>query len=230
MLPAQPLAWFQRVLRVAVVALAATALLGCSYFSKAEINETQARAALEKFVDARNPVCQTFFVQWPVQVTDYERRNHSYHAQRLEALEAVGLVGHQVGAVLPKSVQNIHKANSKDFIATKVYRLSDLGKQAYKAEKGADAAAAGEGKFCYASKAITRIVSLSPVNTQGKEPTAVVTYVYELKDLAPWASDAKIQEVFPTIAREVAGLEQERKMHLRLRNKAWEVDPIASLD
>ncbi len=187
------------------------------------LDAAQAQAAVQTFIDARNPVCQTFFAQWPVQVTDYERRNHSYHAQRLEALEAAGLVRHDASAILPKSVQKVSSANSRDYIATKIYRLSLLGEQSYQSNNE------DEGKFCYGKKVIERMAHISPVDAKGKEPKASVRFVYQLQDLADWAAAPPLQAVFPTMAREITGVGQETPLQLVWRGGKWQVDPIASL-
>ena len=187
------------------------------------LDAAQAQAAVQTFIDARNPVCQTFFAQWPVQVTDYERRNHSYHAQRLEALEAAGLVRHDASAILPKSVQKVSAATAKDYIATKIYRLSLLGEQSYQSNNE------DEGKFCYGKKVIERMAHISPVDAQGKEPKASVRFVYQLQDLADWAAAPPLQAVFPTMAREITGVGQETPLQLVWRGGKWQVDPIASL-
>ena len=187
------------------------------------LDAAQAQAAVQTFIDARNPVCQTFFAQWPVQVTDYERRNHSYHAQRLEALEAAGLVRHDASAILPKSVQKVSSANSRDYMATKIYRLSLLGEQSYRSNNE------DEGKFCYGKKVIERMTHISPVDAQGKEPKASVRFVYQLQDLADWAAAPPLQAVFPTMAREITGVGQETPLQLVWRGGKWQVDPIASL-
>ena len=208
--------------RLAAVSAALVFLGACGQI-KVSLDAVQARAALQAFIDARNPVCQTFFAKWPVQVTDYERRNNSYHAQRLAALEAAGLVRHDASAILPKSVQKVSSANSRDYIATKIYRLSLLGEQSYRSHNE------DEGKFCYGKKVIERIAQVSPVNTAGKEPTASVRFVYQLQDLADWAATPELQAVFPTIEREIKGIGQESELHLVWRDKKWRVDPIASL-
>ena len=209
---------------VFVVCSTATALLlGACGAGKVGLDQPQAQAAVQTFIDARNPVCQTFFAKWPVQITDYERRNNSYHAQRLAALEAAGLVRHDASAILPKSVQKVSAANSRDYIATKIYRLSLLGEQNYRSNN------ADEGKFCYGKKVIERIAQVSPVNTSGKEPRASVRFVYQLQDLADWAATPELLAVFPTMEREIKGIGQETELHLVWRDKKWRVDPIASL-
>ncbi len=209
---------------VFVVCSTATALLlGACGAGKVGLDQPQAQAAVQTFIDARNPVCQTFFAKWPVQITDYERRNNSYHAQRLAALEAAGLVRHDASAILPKSVQKVSSANSRDYIATKIYRLSLLGEQNYQSNNE------DEGKFCYGKKTIERIAQISAVNTAGKEPTASVRFVYQLQDLADWAATPELLAVFPTMEREIKGIGQETELHLVWRDKKWRVDPIASL-
>lgn len=209
---------------VFVVCSTATALLlGACGAGKVGLDQPQAQAAVQTFIDARNPVCQTFFAKWPVQITDYERRNNSYHAQRLAALEAAGLVRHDASAILPKSVQKVSSANSRDYIATKIYRLSLLGEQNYQSNNE------DEGKFCYGKKTIERIAQISAVNTAGKEPTASVRFVYQLQDLADWAATPELLAVFPTMEREIKGIGQETELHLVWRDKKWQVDPIASL-
>ena len=209
---------------VFVVCSTATALLlGACGAGKVGLDQPQAQAAVQTFIDARNPVCQTFFAKWPVQITDYERRNNSYHAQRLAALEAAGLVRHDASAILPKSVQKVSSANSRDYIATKIYRLSLLGEQSYQSNNE------DEGKFCYGKKTIERIAQISAVNTAGKEPTASVRFVYQLQDLADWAATPELLAVFPTMEREIKGIGQETELHLVWRDKKWQVDPIASL-
>ncbi|MFI0545624.1 MAG: hypothetical protein ACH34Y_01710 [Brachymonas sp.] len=194
----------------------------CGKFGKPELSPAQAQGAVQSFIDARNPVCQTFFAKWPVQITDYERRNNSYHAQRITALEAAGLVRYDRGAILPGSVQKPSRANARDFIATKVYSLTELGQAAYRSN-------ADEGKFCYGKKVIASIASVTPVDTQGKEPVASVRFVYDLQDLAPWVATPALLEVFPTMSREIAGMGQETELQLVWRDKSWRVDPIASL-
>ena len=214
-----------RALQTTVVAGSTAAVLfltACGQKTPS-LDAAQAQAAVQTFIDARNPVCQTFFAQWPVQVTDYERRNHSYHAQRLEALEAAGLVRHDASAILPKSVQKVSAATAKDYIATKIYRLSLLGEQSYQSNNE------DEGKFCYGKKTIERIAQISAVNTAGKEPTASVRFVYQLQDLADWAATPELLAVFPTMEREIKGIGQESELHLVWRDKKWRVDPIASL-
>ena len=212
-----------RALRLILAAWLLATFLGACGQSKVSLDEAQAKAAVQAFIDARNPVCQTFFAKWPVQITDYERRNNSYHAQRLVALQAAGLVRYDASAILPKSVQKVSAANAKDYIATKIYRLSLLGEQNYRSTSDE------EGKFCYGKKVITRIASVSPVDTEGKEPVASVRFVYDLQDLAPWAATPELLAVFPTMQREIAGIGQESALQLVWRDKSWRVDPIASL-
>lgn len=206
-----------------VCSSAAVLLLGACGQKTPSLDAPQAQAAVQAFIDARNPVCQTFFAKWPVQVTDYERRNNSYHAQRLAALEAAGLVRHDASAILPKSVQKVSAATAKDYIATKIYRLSLLGEQNYRSNNE------DEGKFCYGKKVIERIAQVSPVDAKGKEPKASVRFVYQLQDLADWAAAPELLAVFPTMAREIQGVGQEANLQLVWRGGKWQVDPIASL-
>ena len=55
------------------------------------------------------------------------------------------------------SARKVSAANAKDYIATKIYRLSLLGEQNYRSTSDE------EGKFCYGKKVITRIASV-PTN------------------------------------------------------------------
>ncbi len=200
----------------------ALGLSACDGWRTPELSEAEVLIALQDHVQERNPVCQAFFAQWPVQVTDYERRNRSYHAQRISAMFEAGLVDFSIGKILPSSVQ---KPTERDYIPVKSYHLTPAGLFAYRGSTAED------GRLCYAQKKIDRIVQIEPVvrGAGQREYASRVRFVYRLDDVQNWAHHEAMQEVFPTIGRELKGSGQETELQLVQRKGRWVVDPIALL-
>jgi len=204
----------------AVCSSAAVLALSACGHKTPNLDAPQAQAALNTYFAARNPVCQSFFAKWPVQVSAWDVQNYSYHAKRLAALEDAGLVQYQITKIKPSGTPD---AKGADLVEVKSYTLTPAGQAVYR-NLGAD-----NGQFCYASKTLDHITSLSAVSTQGAEPTASVHYTYQLQNVAAWAANAKMQEIFPILQKELAGVGQEQNLDLRWRDKTWQVDPVASL-
>ena len=211
----------QRSTRIGLWLLPAVFLFACGKKPEpVSINEAQAKQALSTFIAARNPVCQAYFAKWPVQVSEYDVRNRSYHAVRMAALQSAGLVSFTMEKILP---QGMTKASGKDFIPVKSYNLSALGQEVYKADNEE------AGRFCYAHKVLESVSDVTPAKPDGKSYTSSLHFVYQLTDVAPWATDPKMLDAFPIMKRELEGVGVQQSMTLTRRDTQWTVDEIASL-
>ena len=211
----------QRSTRIGLWLLPAVFLFACGKKPEpVSINEAQAKQALSTFIAARNPVCQAYCAKWPVQVSDYDVRNRSYHAVRMAALESAGLVQFEIVKILP---QGMSKASGKDYVPVRSYSLSELGQTVYKPDNEE------AGRFCYAHKVLESVSNVTPAELNGKSHTSSLRFVYRLENVAPWASNAKMQEAFPIIKRELDNAGIEQSMKLTRRDSQWTVDEIESL-
>lgn len=81
-----------------------------------------------------------------------------------------------------------------------------------------------EDKICYGIKKLSAIRYTQPANINEKTTKALISYVYEIRDLADWARDRSILEAFPDTRRVIEGVnkKEERKI-LQRTNRGWTV-------
>lgn len=81
-----------------------------------------------------------------------------------------------------------------------------------------------EDKICYGIKRLSAIRDIQPANLNKKTTKALISYTYEIKDLADWTRDRSILEAFPETRKTIEGInkKEERKI-LQRNNRGWTV-------
>ena len=99
------------------------------------------------------------------------------------------------------------------------YTLTAAGAQAIR--KGADSFLGGM-TLCYAQRRITEVVSFTaPAEVLGTTASRV-NYAYELRDIAVWAKDGALQEVFPSIKTALATPNRSDIDGMILTDSGWQ--------
>ncbi len=78
--------------------------------------------------------------------------------------------------------------------------------------------------FCYAEPQVAKIINWTEPSTGLGEILTNVTYTYQLKNIASWANDPAVQNVFPKIIQLVENADKEQhNQDLVLTNTGWKV-------
>lgn len=200
--------------------LAVALLAACS--RPPSLTTEQASATIQQYLAENGAVCQPFFASWPVVVTDYERRNYSYLAQRVQALASAGLSFAEPTRIAP---QGIPHPQEKDLVTARRYHLSALGERSFSGSSSAD------GKLCYATRQLQQVDSLGPIDKQSAHSyRSSVQAITVLHDVADWAHHPAIHAIFPNIAHTVQQSGQTHTWQLQWYQGQWRVDPLSLVD
>ena len=154
-------------------------------------------------------------------------------ANEVRALEHVGLVA---GTVEEREQRDVlgRAVGRKSMI--KRYQVTEAGKQFYREKEKPVLTMESikkipTGRLCYGTKALDRVVNWDGPHAFGDGQIASVTYTYQVKDLAEWATTPEIQAAFLVVAQIIAGAgKQELEHSMILTNEGWEAEGLDFID
>lgn len=203
--------------RIVLPLAALLAFSGCS--NERKPNAANFSKAINQYLAGRGQEC-TFFAQtFPIDVPESELRDSSGTAPQMAALERAGLVrGSDTTAVIHGMMGALGPSAPRPM---RRYELTDKGRKYFQVKPGI---LGQSGAFCYGHEAVDSIVSWTKPESMGSALQSEVTYTYKMPDLALWAKQADVQQVFGDIRTIVNGISKAHdSVSLQLTNKGWEV-------
>lgn len=204
--------------RLILISLAGFLMLGgCR--SEKKPNAANFTQAINQYLAKHGQEC-TFFAQiFPIDIPVSELKDQYGTAPQMSALEQAGLVrGSNTTAVMHGMMGALGPAAPR---SVRRYDLTDEGRKHFKVKPSI---LGQSGAFCYGQKTVDSIVSWTKPATMGSSTQSEVTYTYKVSDLAPWAKQVQVQQVFGDIRTTVSGISKaEETADLQLTNKGWEV-------
>jgi hypothetical protein len=81
-----------------------------------------------------------------------------------------------------------------------------------------------ENRICYGEKTLSRIIEKQPASLSNNANQVLISYTYEINNLAEWTRENSFLEAFPDIREIIEGIDkkEERKV-LRRTDKSWTV-------
>ena len=145
-----------------------------------------------------------------------------------QALEAAGVVQRNESDVAGATERAAGSVGSSAALAQLVaptnaagYRFTDLGKQyVQKIDHGI---LGSWDELCWAKTSLDKIVKWEGPLKLGDYQEVLVTYTYQLTDIADWAKKPDVQAAFPMIKTTMEGAgSKEGKLRLKLTSVGWE--------
>lgn len=174
-----------------VLCATALSLLAACGKTTSHSDEETFQTVLQAYYDA-HPVCVSIALTFPVELRNLGDKDT---AQQLNPLVAAGLLS-------VTTIQKNETAISGKGLTVDYLRYAPVAGQTA-VRKGADSFLGGSD-ICFARRKILNIESFTaPADMAGVKATRV-TYAYELKDIAPWATKPDIATAFPQIGAMLA--------------------------
>jgi hypothetical protein len=203
--------------RIVLPLAALLTLSGCS--SEKKPNAANFSKAINQYLVGHGQEC-TFFAQtFPIDIPASELKDSFGTAPQMAALERAGLVrGSDTAAVIHGMMGALGPSAPRP---VRRYVLTDEGRKYFQVKPGI---LGQSSAFCYGHEAVDSIVYWTKPESMGSALQSEVTYTYKMPDLALWARQADVQQVFGDIQTTVNGISQAHEsVSLQLTNKGWEV-------
>lgn len=207
-------------LRLAVLALAAL-LSACQ--DKQALLPTRANftAAVDDYLAQRGHLCVAKY-DWPIAVTDADRRARSLDAQQMPVLETLGLVtGRDArvtrrGATLPAREYALTAEGRKYYLHVPVVVATATQHVTHPAD------------LCVARLSLDRVFGWEPPQTIAGRTVSSVLFSYRITDPAPWMATQDARLAFPMAMRAIdnAGTLQLR-LGVHLTPHGWVADELS---
>jgi ribosomal protein S11 len=203
---------------LSALAIGSALCLGACANPKAA-NESNFEAAIRSsFASQDERQCTQASVSFPATFSDRtEFGPLTNDTTQYDALSSAGLV--------QKSSRSIHHEATWNPAWTErvtTYSISRDGQRYASTSQGYNGAV--NARFCYATKVAGKVTNFTVPGDMGGMTVSQVRYTYTLSDVAPWASNAAIQEAFADVHQTIAGAgTTEESAMLTLTNNGWEV-------
>lgn len=201
-------------MKVALTLTAILALAGCNNHNQSP-DEKSIRIALDEYLKNEQPLCLTTPNLPNGLLTEGSLISNT------ESKETLAL--HQIGLL---SRTSSHTADNIPIIQ---YRLSKSAMPYVKKVERKTFGLQGtktktENRICYGEKILSRIIEKQSASFSKNANQALISYTYEINNLAEWTRENNFLEAFPGIREIIDGIgkKEERKI-LRRANKSWTV-------
>jgi hypothetical protein len=202
--------------RVALFSLAIVLWLGgCNGVKKP--NADNFTKAINQYLVKNGPACIFFAQTFPIDVLASELKDEFGTPAHMRALEKAGLVrGSDTTAVIHGMMGALGASAPRP---VRRYKLTNQGRKYFQVKPGT---LGQSSAFCYGQEQVDSIVKWDKPTTQDETSVTEVTYTYKFQQLADWAKQPDVKQVFPAIKSivEQAGANQVIEVHLT--NKGWE--------
>src|ERR1700736_6486064 len=191
--PEEPLMMTRTVTTARVLmSLVATTLATLLAVAAAQANVPAApsqkslKPAVRKYLEEKGNFCLGKF-EWPIAVSDEDRKTGTNNALQMPVLEKLGLVVASDSAGDP-SIKN--------------YSLTDEGQKYYLTKQTITVNSAGQkirhpGDLCPAKLELDKVVAWDPPSVADGKPQTTVKYTYRIAKAADWTQDPEVRKVFP---------------------------------
>jgi hypothetical protein len=161
------------------------------------------KPAVKKYLEEKGNFCLGKF-EWPIAVSDEDRRLGTTDALQMPVLEKLGLV---VAAASPGDP------------TVKDYSLTDEGKKYYLSKRTITVNSAGQkishpGDLCPAKLKLDKVVSWDPPSVVDGKAETHVKFTYQITQAAPWAQDPEVRRAFPMVAKILDSAGSQQLMQL----------------
>jgi DNA-binding MarR family transcriptional regulator len=161
------------------------------------------KPAVRKYLEEKGNFCLGKF-EWPIAVSDEDRKTGTNNALQMPVLEKLGLV---VASDSPgdPSIRN--------------YSLTEEGQKYYLTKQTITVNSAGQkirhpGDLCPAKLELDKVVAWDPPSVEDGKTRTTVKYTYRIAKTADWTQDPEVRKVFPMIARILDNAGSQQLMQL----------------
>jgi hypothetical protein len=189
-------------------------------------NRANFTAAVNDYLAQRGHLCLAKY-DWPIAVTEFDRRTQSLDARQLPVLETLGLVASRAASVTRKGA-----GGAAATLPARVYTLTGEGQKYYLHVPVVVATATEHvthrADFCVAKLALDRVFGWErPQKMHGRTVSSVL-FSYRIVDPAPWTQTPDARRAFPMVMRAIdnAGTLQLR-LGIHLTPKGWVADELS---
>jgi hypothetical protein len=209
--------------RPITIALCLALLAACD--DTRELNRANLTQALNDYLDRRGDLCLAKG-DWPVDVTEQERRTGSRNALQMPVFERLGLV-----RASDATVQRLGDDAAAAPVKVRRYVLTAEGRKYYLARPerknpSGNRFADGRHDFCAAHLSLDKVVGWEQASRPGAAGEAVVTYTYRVNP-APWTADPGVRAVFPMVDAVIRGAgTMQLKQAMVLGDGGWEAKDL----
>jgi hypothetical protein len=211
----------------AVATLTMLATLAACQNKEAQLpNRANFTAAVNDYLAQRGHLCIAKY-DWPIAVTEADRRAQSLDAQQLPVLETLGLVASHVASVTRRAADGAAAT-----WPAREYALTDEGRKYYLQVPVVVATATQHvthpADLCVATLTLDRVFGWErPLTIAGRTVSSVL-FSYRIVDPAPWTQAPDVRRVFPMLMRAIdnAGTLQLR-LGVHLTAQGWIADELS---
>jgi hypothetical protein len=209
--------------RPITIALCLALLAACD--DTRELNRANLTQALNDYLDRRGDLCLAKG-DWPVDVTEQERRTGSRNALQMPVFERLGLV-----SASDATVQRLGDDAAAAPVKVRRYVLTAEGRKYYLARPerknpSGNRFADARHDFCAAHLSLDKVVGWEQASRPGAAGEAVVTYTYRVNP-APWTADPGVRAVFPMVDAVIRGAgTMQLKQAMVLGAGGWEAKDL----
>jgi hypothetical protein len=157
-----------------------------------QLTQKALRPAIETYLHEKGKYCLGKY-DWPIEVSDGDRRNRSRDAVQMPVLEKVGLVS----------------SSSADQGVAR-YDLTAEGRKYYVDKQTITRGAGGQAMqhakdLCAATLVLDRVVSWEAPQDGDGRTQVLVKYTYKVTSAADWTRDSEVARAFPMMHRILEG-------------------------
>ena len=161
------------------------------------------KPAVRKYLEEKGNFCLGKF-EWPIAVSDEDRKAGTNNALQMPVLEKLGLVTVSDSPGDP-SIRN--------------YSLTKEGQKYYLTKQTITVNSAGQkirhpGDLCPAQLQLDKVVAWDPPSVVEGKTQTTVKFTYRIAKAAQWTQDPEVRKVFPMIAKIIDSAGSQQLMQL----------------
>jgi hypothetical protein len=161
------------------------------------------KPAVRKYLEEKGNFCLGKF-EWPIAVSDEDRKAGTNNALQMPVLEKLGLVA---------------VSDSPGDPTIKNYSLTEEGQKYYLTKQTITVNSAGQrirhpGDLCPAKLQLDKVVAWDPPSVVEGKTQTTVKFTYRIAKAAEWTQDPDVRKVFPMIAKILDSAGSQQLMQL----------------
>ena len=204
-----------------IMVLGTFLLAGCG--SKNDASEKNLSEATNAYLVKKGQLCLGLASKWPVDLQDSDRGQGIVRGSQMAALEKAGLVRSHEAEIEITPLSGARPVKSKVLR----YELTDDGKTFYQEKEvpGLIGQKESRGDICFGQQALDTVVRTEGPIAVGDKKEMTLYYTYKIENLADWAKNPDVQNVFPGIVSTINGAGKTMlNQNLILTDHGWEAE------
>ncbi len=175
---------------VTTAALAAPLVLTAAHANVPPMpSQKSLKPAVKKYLAEKGDFCLGKF-EWPIAVTEEDRKVHTHDAVQMPVLEKLGVVA---------------AADAPGEPGIRNYSLTEEGRKSYVTKASVTVNSAGQkikhpGDLCPAKLELDKVVTWNAPSVVDGKTATTVKFTYRVAKVADWARDPEVRKVFPMMA------------------------------